>query len=198
MKDCSPPTFAEVRRARNRRNAQRSTGPRSLAGKQRSAQNARQLGLSVRPRHTASCQDKLYALARLLCSKPADPIQMTAALDMADAFLDLHRIWEIRAMLADAPAPSKQPTVRACIRFLKLYGEWNGDGAPGWQSKWREDYAAHDLCIQIQLEGGCIPPEDLVHHHHATLRRLADYERRAFGRFRRAQSAMRDGKQARR
>src|ERR1700722_3619405 len=85
--------------AANRRNAKKSSGPRSLGGKARSRRNALRHGLSIASRAIPAFQQDVMLLARAL--SPAGEDIGDAALIAADAEIDLLRIRKYRAALID-------------------------------------------------------------------------------------------------
>jgi nitrate reductase beta subunit len=78
----------------NRKNAKRSTGPRTLVGKLKSRRNAFQHGLSLPQIMDAATKADVENLARLLANEDAN--SMVAALHAAAAHLDLQRVQKIR------------------------------------------------------------------------------------------------------
>jgi nitrate reductase beta subunit len=78
----------------NRKNATRSTGPRTAVGKSKSSRNALRHGLSLPLIMDAAIKADLEELARLLANK--DTNSMAAALHAAAAHLDLQRVQKIR------------------------------------------------------------------------------------------------------
>ena len=82
----------------NRANAQRSTGPRSPAGKARASQNALRHGLSAKASASTDDQDVL-CLARRLCGRSEPSL---ASRDAAEAELHLARIRAIKRRLIEA------------------------------------------------------------------------------------------------
>jgi hypothetical protein len=85
--------------AANRRNAKKSTGPRSAGGKARSRRNALRHGLSIASRANPAFQEDVMLLARAL--SPADKDIGDAALNTADAQIDMLRIRKYRAALIE-------------------------------------------------------------------------------------------------
>ena len=79
--------------AANRRNAKRSSGPRSAAGKARSRRNAQRHGLAIASRTIPAFQQDVMELARLL--SPAGDDFDDAALIAAEAEIDLLRISKV-------------------------------------------------------------------------------------------------------
>ena len=82
----------------NRANAQRSTGPRSAAGKARASQNALRHGLNAKASASTDDQDVL-CLARRLCGRSEPSV---ASRDAAEAELHLARIRAIKRRLIEA------------------------------------------------------------------------------------------------
>ena len=78
----------------NRKNAKRSTGPRTAEGKSKSSRNAFQHGLSLPQIMDAATKADAENLARLLANE--DENFMAAALHAAAAHLDLQRVQKIR------------------------------------------------------------------------------------------------------
>ena len=85
--------------AANRRNAKKSSGPRSANGKARSRQNAFQHGLSIPSGAIPAFQPDVMWLARAL--SPASEDIGDAALTAAEAEIDLLRIRKYRAGLIE-------------------------------------------------------------------------------------------------
>ena len=77
--------------AANRRNAGKSTGPRSLAGKKRAGRNAYRYGLTVSLLSTAAVARQIEKLARKLAGKTNSEIILEQARDAAQAAIDLAR-----------------------------------------------------------------------------------------------------------
>lgn len=82
--------------AANRANAKRSTGPRSAVGKLRSSRNAYRHGLSYPFRFDRAASEKVEALTRLLVGEGANGPQLAAAVEFAEAQLELLRIRTVR------------------------------------------------------------------------------------------------------
>ena len=94
-------TSERARRA-NQRNAQASTGPRSLAGKSRSGQNARKHGLSVVD-PSPQLEVKVECLAELIAGEHVRDVAIfEAARNIAEAQVQLQRIFAIKTALLRA------------------------------------------------------------------------------------------------
>jgi hypothetical protein len=88
------PTEKQI--AANRRNAQRSTGPRTAAGKLKSSRNALRHGLSGPVPSDPATRAKIHSLARLLVGQPANEACLAAAEEFASAQIELLRIGSVR------------------------------------------------------------------------------------------------------
>jgi len=80
----------------NRENAKKSTGPKTAGGRARSSRNALSHGLSLPLTLDAGAAAKAALIRQTLVSEPTDPAQGLAALDVAEAQLDLLRIRAVR------------------------------------------------------------------------------------------------------
>jgi hypothetical protein len=100
---------------RNRANAQHSTGPRSDAGKQRSALNALTHGLTARTAVLPSEDPAAYQQHRrqfLAEYRPATPTETQLVHELADTAWRLNRVPLLEADVlsrAQSPAPSPEP-----------------------------------------------------------------------------------------
>ncbi|THD68256.1 MAG: hypothetical protein E7813_11515 [Bradyrhizobium sp.] len=86
--------------AANRRNAKKSTGPRTEAGRRHSRRNALQHGLAVAIGSQPSFREDIEALAKALVGDGGQPNEF--ARQVAEAELDLLRIRKIRASQLNA------------------------------------------------------------------------------------------------
>lgn len=89
---------SEKQIAANKRNAQKSKGPKSQAGKKRSSRNAYRHGLSGPPM-TDRSETKFKDLARKFAGNASDAKTLEAAEQVAAADLELQRIRQARAMM---------------------------------------------------------------------------------------------------
>jgi hypothetical protein len=85
--------------AANRRNAKRSTGPRSKAGREASRRNARRHGLAVAIGTDPAFHDVIEKLAKVLSLSSCSQNVSEFAREAAEAEFDLLRIRIIRASL---------------------------------------------------------------------------------------------------
>jgi hypothetical protein len=86
--------------AANRRNAQKSTGPRSASGRKRSGQNALRHGLA-RPVSLADFEKQVEDLARQISEGSDDPATLALARIAAEAELELSRIRQVRKAIIE-------------------------------------------------------------------------------------------------
>ena len=82
---------SETKRAANRRDAVRSTGPRSAAGKKRASQNALRHGLAISLRHDAATRAEIERMAKLICGDGASRLKHELALVIAESEIVLQR-----------------------------------------------------------------------------------------------------------
>lgn len=111
----------------NRRNAQRSTGPRSTVGKRRSSGNARRHGLSAASRYVGYTEADVIALADAMAGHDANAVVKSFARDAAHAHLRLKRIAHYKVALIErtrvfgtAGRPPVPPFARANIILFQL------------------------------------------------------------------------------
>jgi hypothetical protein len=87
--------------AANRRNARKSTRPRSGAGKNRSSRNAYRHDLTFGITSTAALAKLLDKLARKIAGDTKDPILLERARAVAQAQFDLARVRQAKAALIE-------------------------------------------------------------------------------------------------
>ena len=87
--------------AANRRNARKSTGPRSTAGKSRARRNAYRHGLSATNASTAESIKWIDRLARKIAGDTKDPIILEHARTAAHAEFDLAKVRHLKVALID-------------------------------------------------------------------------------------------------
>jgi hypothetical protein len=111
--------------AANRRNARKSTGPRSGAGKKRASGNAYRHGLTMSITSTAAYAKQLDNLVRKIAGDTEDAIILERARAVAQAELDLARVRQAkvavieRASAFGALDPPRVPSsVTRIIRLL--------------------------------------------------------------------------------
>jgi hypothetical protein len=87
--------------AANRRNARKSTGPRSGAGKKRASRNAYRHGLTVSITSTAAFAKQLDNLVREIAGDSEDAIVLERARAVAQAELELARVRRAKIALIE-------------------------------------------------------------------------------------------------
>jgi hypothetical protein len=85
--------------AANRRNARKSTGPRSGAGKKRASRNAYRHGLNLSITSTAAYAKQLDKLVREIAGDTEDPILLERARTIVQAELELARVRQAKVAL---------------------------------------------------------------------------------------------------
>jgi hypothetical protein len=90
---------SDRKRSSNRRNAARSTGPRSAAGKGRSSKNAFRHGLATNLAHLPGRSLEIERLARAIASEEARPAMLYFARIAAAAELEILRVRSARVAL---------------------------------------------------------------------------------------------------
>ena len=89
----------EKQLAANRANAQKSTGPKTAAGRLKSSRNAYRHGFSGPLQFDPVTLTKVDARAHALAGKEADQESLTTAAELAEAQLELSRIRSTRTAL---------------------------------------------------------------------------------------------------
>jgi len=87
--------------AANRRNARKSTGPRSGAGRNRSSRNAYRHGLTLSINSTAAFAKQLDTLVREIAGDTEDAILLERARALAHAELELARVRRAKVALIE-------------------------------------------------------------------------------------------------
>jgi hypothetical protein len=112
--------------AANRRNAGKSTGPRSSAAKKRSSRNAYRHGLTLSLTSSAAFAKRLDELARKIAGDSKSEIILQLAHAAAQAELDLARVRQVKVALIERvsalgalDAPQVFGSLAEEIRYLK-------------------------------------------------------------------------------
>jgi hypothetical protein len=93
----------------NRRNAQRSTGPRTSTGKSRSKENSFKHGLSLKMQPSSALNSQIENLAAALAAPVPNPIRLHFAMIAAKAEIELLRIAAVRTLIN-----SRYPDTQSC------------------------------------------------------------------------------------
>src|SRR5262245_44289829 len=112
--------------AANRRNARKSTGPRSGAGRKRASRNAYRHGLTLNISSTAAFAKQLDQLARKIAGNTDDAITLERAREIAQAELELARVRRAKVALIERASAfgeldPPQLTVTQMIRVLNAF-----------------------------------------------------------------------------
>lgn len=99
---------SDRQRAANRRNAQRSTGPLSAAGKSASRQNALRHGLSARLGKDPAHDRQVETLAAIIAGPEAISSEFHYARIAADATLQITRIRALRTTMMDPSSRTRE------------------------------------------------------------------------------------------
>jgi hypothetical protein len=94
--------ISKAKIAANRKNAARSTGPRSAEGKARASRNAYRHGLAVSVLNDPAISAEVEVLARAILGKRNNSWELLYARIVAEAELDLVRVRATRKKLVDA------------------------------------------------------------------------------------------------
>ena len=112
--------------AANRRNARKSTGPRSGAGKKRASRNAYRHGLTLSITSTAAFAKQLDKLVRKIAGDSEDAMVLERARAIAQADLELARVRRAKVALIERASAfgefdPPQLTVAQMVRLLNAF-----------------------------------------------------------------------------
>jgi hypothetical protein len=106
------------KRAANRRNARRSTGPRTAAGKARAARNARRHGLTLTLGSDPAWWRTLSAVIEAIAGPQADGARRERAMRVAHAHVEVLRIRKAKCdILADGVSPDTVNRLACLMRY---------------------------------------------------------------------------------
>lgn len=165
---------SERKIAANRRNARKSTGPRSSVGKKRTSRNSYRHGLTARATLSAERTKRIERLARKIAGNGTDVIILECARDAAQAELDLAQIRRVKVAL---------------IERMLAFGELQAPQAFGSVNQVKHVLNAFDrgrVTIPIPVQAGATIPSaeparlaEAVRRVLPELLKLDRYERRA-------------------
>ena len=87
--------------AANRRNARKSTGPRSSAGKRRTSRNSYRHGLTARLTLSSKRAKRIERLARKIAGDTTDTLLLELARTAAEAEFDLARVRQVKVAVIE-------------------------------------------------------------------------------------------------
>lgn len=102
--------------ASNRKNAQKSTGPRSELGRRRSSGNALQHGLAIAIGSDPAFSEEIETLATALSSGRGQLVRELAR-QVAEAHLDLLRIRKLKAARFNAVLSNREAKLADCFKL---------------------------------------------------------------------------------
>ena len=168
----------------NRRNARRSTGPRTAVGKSRVARNALRHGLSAPIDALPELNGKVTRLTRLIAEDKAATNCVDLARRVAEAQIDLQRTRAAKFLLlteilSETPPPTPPPTLQDVRALAKLAAKVAGGDEPACaEMEARYETLAPYLEADDETGWPLLESTDLV----LELARLDRYERRALSR----------------
>jgi hypothetical protein len=160
---------SERRLAANRKNAKRSTGPRTARGKLRVRSNAVQHGLTTTAlRHPALAMD-IQRMAKAICAESKNRLQFDQALSIAESELMLTKVRSTRF---------------GALQFLSSIAPAGND--PVAASSEAQAHAVMDAAAQDEVTGAMQDGPAAFQRVLAEMTRYSRYERRALSRRQRA------------
>jgi hypothetical protein len=107
----------------NRRNARRSTGPRSVSGRKHASRNAFRHGLSLQTAN-ANLADKIEKLAQRIVGDCKEETKLQLARTAAEAELELERVRKVRLSLIGRAIELGSITAPKYFRSAKEEARW--------------------------------------------------------------------------
>src|SRR5436190_3691380 len=95
----------------NRRNARKSAGPKTAAGRRTASQNARTHGLNAIAMRDASIQDAIAKLAAMICGGDSTPIEAELATIIAESEITLRRVRAARVSAIERRRVKQSPSM---------------------------------------------------------------------------------------
>ena len=125
--NCTNPMTSEAKIAANRRNAQRSTGPRTAPAKARVRRNALRHGLAALVVGDQAVATEVGRVAAAICGPEQEPLDREQSLIVAEAQVTLKRVRRARAQIMEPIllAPTRQDQLArdaasGCDQLLRL------------------------------------------------------------------------------
>jgi hypothetical protein len=167
----------------NRRNARKSTGPRSTAGKARASHNSLRHGLAIAISADPAFAGEIASLAALIAGEAkGDPLVLACARDVAEAELALVRVRLARARLLD-PVQAKADVFAKKFASIVTVGlakrvaralDADEDADVEFAEAFYSEYKFIETPVEEQA--------DVLEHMAARLAKMDRYERRAMSR----------------
>jgi hypothetical protein len=160
---------SERQRRTNRKNARRSTGPQTAAGKANAAQNSFRHGLAADIRNNSTWSKDIESLEQHYCEEALNRHRFVDARTAAEAQFAINRVRQARVALIENAAVDHE----TCRRPLEKSHETDG-------------------VVSIAAHDSCMPSRDLsvICRVAETLLQFDRYERRALSRRRKALRAL--------
>ena len=95
---------SERQRCANQKNARRSTGPRTAAGRAKAAQNSFRHGLAIGIRSDSTLQKDIESLGQQYCEDAVESGRFADALTAAEAQFAINRVRRARAVFIEQNA----------------------------------------------------------------------------------------------
>jgi hypothetical protein len=95
---------SERQRCANQKNARRSTGPRTAAGKAKAAQNSLRHGLAIDIRSDSALRKDIESLARQYCEDAVESGRFAYAITAAEAQFAITRVRQARVVFLEQAA----------------------------------------------------------------------------------------------
>ena len=112
---------ASARASANRRNAEKSTGPRTNEGKSRVATNAHRHGLAVSIAALPELETRVAALARRIAGENPSTNRADLARRVAAAQVDLQRVRAAKLLFSNGSIKiAPRPTVKGTMAIIRL------------------------------------------------------------------------------
>jgi len=163
---------SQGRKDSSRRNGQKSKGPKSDEGRQRSSRNSRKHGLSLPVSVDPQLSLQAERLAQLIAGPDASEWRIHEARLIAEAQVELQRVRRLRLERLAQPSLVKKPVTLKSLRIMIKLVEANI--ADEWDQMDIVEKFEEDLLPETEL-----PLEEKIHPVLRSFGKLDRYERRA-------------------